>query len=116
MTLSLDDVLGEFQQDSKLDEVLLDKSALSLPSLTAKYLDYQTQFKKQLRSFHRQKKAIPVTERRVSEDYARLEELISQQEDAIEATTEMLRAINQMSYSVGNAVKWRMFINGTDTL
>jgi hypothetical protein len=111
--ISLDDVLSEWKEDCKIDKVLLDESARQLPNLHAKYLDYHTQFQRQQRLLKRKKSEIPASDRRGNESYLQVEELLSQQQDAIDATNEILKAIHQMSFTISTMVKWRVFLNGT---
>lgn len=114
--LELSNVLGEWKEDSQIDNILLDESAMKLSQLHHKYLDYQSTFKKQHRALTRRKSEFPVTERRGNPKFAELEELISQQQDGIDATTEILKGIHQMGFNVSSAIKWRLFLKGSDVL
>ncbi len=112
--LTLDEVIEEWKVDAVIDNILLDHSALKIPVLHQKYLQYLNEFKKQKRFVSRKKKDFPSVERRTSEVYKGIEELLAEQEDGIETCEKIIHAINGMSYNIGNIVKWRMFTQASD--
>ncbi len=105
-------ILASWKKDCILDEVLIDESALKICVLHSKYLGYQSRLKKQLRSLLSKKKAFPAVERRESKEYANLMELIAQHEDVIENCSEIIKSINQMSFTLNTITKWRSFTAG----
>jgi hypothetical protein len=106
------EVTSEWKRDSRLDEVLIDKSSLAVPCLHAKYVDVLMQFKKELRSLERQKKSIPATERRTTTNYNDIIEQIDEYKDGIDAVEKIIHHINGMTYALGNVVKWRQYVGG----
>ncbi len=107
-------ILSEWKDDCQLDEILIDTSALQIACLHSKYVVYLTTLKKQLRYFKRKKKEFPATERRGSTEYSRLEELISEHDDVIDATERIIYSINQFSFTLNTIVKWRCHLKGVD--
>ena len=54
-----------------------------------------------------------MSDRRGNEAFSQLEELLAEQQDGIDATNEILKAIHQMSFTISTMVKWRVFLNGS---
>ena len=102
----------EWQIDAQIDDTLLDESSMRIPCLHAKYLDYLATIRKQLRQLERKKKAIPAAERRSDDRYEKVCESIDEHKDAADYLEKIIYNINGMSYSIGNAIKWRMFNAG----
>ena len=114
--IEVSDIILEWKNDSKLDEILVDSSALKISCIHAKYLDYLLQLKKQLRSLKRNKKEFPVPQRRTNEAFLSLEEKISEHEDGIDTVEKIIYSINQWSFTLNTIVKWRMFSQGVDII
>ena len=113
--LRLQDVLSEWKDtDSKIDKIEIDKSALEIACLHAKYLEHNTTAKKQLRSLRAYKASVRLD--RKSSEYAELAERISETEDLVAATESILGAISQMSYTLSTICRWRCFVNGASDL
>ena len=102
----------EWKQDSKLDQVLLDQSSLAVPCLHAKYVDILSEFKRELRHLEKQKKSIPITERRTTTNYQDILDQIDEYKDGIDAVEKIIHAINNISFLINSAVKWRIFMGG----
>ena len=100
--ISLDQLLKEWKEDSKINEVELDVSSLESPILHSKYVDYLYDLKKQQRKLARNKRSFPATERRNNSDYTELEESLAQTEDAIEACEKIIQGIRDRGYSIRN--------------
>ena len=47
--LNTDDLISEWKEDCKWDEILLDQSSIRIPALHSKWVSHLTQLKKQLR-------------------------------------------------------------------
>ena len=112
--MKLDDLLNEWKEDSIIDEILLDESSLKIACLHHKYVQYLADFKKQLRFLKQRKKDFPIPDRRGSTEYAEIEELLAQTEDAIDSIDRIIYAINQMSFNIKNTIQWRMWVKGVD--
>ena len=109
-------ILEEWKEDSVIDNILIDESALKIPCLHSKYLDYLSAIRKQLRHLERTKKATPVAERRNNEEFSVLEEYISEHKDCLDHLEKIIYSINQMSFNISNIIKWRQFTNGTNQI
>lgn len=97
--INLDQLIEEWKEDSKVNEVELDVSSLESPILHSKYVDYLYDLKKQQRKLARSKRSFPATERRNNSDYMELEECLAQTEDAIEACEKNIQGIRDRGYS-----------------
>lgn len=113
--LRLQEVLSEWKdKDSKIDKIEIDKSALEIACLHAKYLEYNSKGKKQLRDLRAYKVSARLD--RKSSEYVELTERISETEDLVAATESILGAISQMSYTLSTICRWRCFVNGASDL
>ena len=105
-------IIESWSLDSQWDETLLDESSMKIPCLHAKYLDYLATIRKQLRQLERKKKAIPAAERRSDDRFEKVCVSIHEHKDAVDHLEKIIYNINGMSYSIGNAIRWRMFNAG----
>ena len=112
--IQVSEILDQWRTDSVLDEILIDSSALQIACLHSKYVDYLMTLKKQLRTLKRKKKDFPATERRGSDAYSQLEELVSEHEDGIDAVEKIIHSVNQMSYNLSTITRWRCHLKGVD--
>tara|TARA_R110002012_G_scaffold147361_1_gene305855 strand:+ start:317 stop:664 length:348 start_codon:yes stop_codon:yes gene_type:complete len=114
--IRLKDVLKDWKEDAKIDEILIDSSAMRICCLHSKYLDMLGEAKRQLRVIKRKKKSVPISERRGNEQYMDLEEIESETEDILDTLEKIIYAVNQMSYNLSTITKWRMFLKGVDPI
>ena len=114
--LNPDDILREWKEDSVIDHILIDESAIRIPVLHAKYLDYLSAIRKQIRLLEAKKKSIPISERRNNPDVLSLDETIAEHKDCIDSLAKIIYAINQMSFTLSTVVKWRAFTSGSNTI
>ena len=112
--IRLSDILQEWKKDSVLDEILLDESSLKIATLHSKYVEYLTSITRQIRRLKAKKRDFPAVERRHSSEFAELEELIEEMNDALDAVDRIIYSINQMSFNIKNIIQWRCFLKGTD--
>ena len=114
--IEVSDIILEWKTDSKLDEILVDSSALKIACLHSKYVEYLLQLKKQLRSLKRKKKDFPISNRRGNDLYLSLEDKVSEHEDGIDMVEKIIYSVNQMSFTLNTIVKWRCHLKGVDVL
>ena len=140
--MNLDKILQMWSVDSKIDEILLDESSLKIPSLHSKYLTLYSQFKLLLHKAEAEKrkishmktlyysgKALPEVYEEmpfeykviksdvpswvmVDDAYVKVEEKIHNYEVILDTLSDIIKQIHQMSYTIGNIIKWRVFAQG----
>lgn len=112
--IRLNDVLSEWKTDCVIDKILLDESSLTTPNLHAKYLEVLMKAKTQLRHLNQKRRDFPATERRDNSDFKKIEELRDETQDTIDALEEILKGINQRTYTIRSIIEWRRFTQAAD--
>jgi ApbE superfamily uncharacterized protein (UPF0280 family) len=107
--IRIDQVLADWSEDSKIDKILVDETALVIACRHQKYLDIQMRAKRQLREL----KANRTKLIRKTPEYIAHAELLAETEDIVEACEKIIYSINQMSFTIGSIVKWRMWSQGS---
>ena len=140
--MDLDTITKMWEKDSQLDDVLLDKSSLKIPQLHQKYLTLHNEFtllkkkkEQQLKQLHHEKylyysgKSDPEVYQEnpfhhkilksdipkwieVDEEILKVDAQLDYYGIVIFTLDDILRQVHQMSYSIANAIKWRMFVGG----
>ena len=140
--MDIEKILQMWEEDSVIDDVLLDKASQRIPQLHQKYLQLLTNFKllhkKASQELERAKftkwlyysgKADPkVYEDKpfpykilksdvqswvnVDEDIHKIEMKLELYETTLRSLEEILKQIHQMSYNIKNMIQWRTFTGG----
>jgi hypothetical protein len=140
--IDLETINSMWEKDSKIDDIMLDQTTIRIPQLHQKYLSLHGEFKlllakknQELKKVQHSKwlyysgKAKPeVYEDKpfdykvmksdvpswiaVDEDINRLEMQVEYYKTTLDTLSEILKQVHQLSYSIGNMIKWRMFTNG----
>ena len=129
-----------WEKDSKIDDVMLDESSLKIPQLHQKYLALYNEFsllskktKQQLKTLEHKKwlfysgKEIPEDAEPfphkvirsdiqnwmgVDKDIQTIEMKVEYYNVIINALSEILRQVHQMTYHIKQCIEWRRFVNG----
>ena len=139
--MDLETIQSMWAKDSVIDDVLLDEASLKIPQLHAKYLALYNEFsllnKKanhELKSLTHKKtlyysgKAAPEEYNEpfpykvmksdvlswvaVDEQIQKVEMKLCYYDTVLNAVTEIIKQIHQMSYTISNIIKWRTFTGG----
>ncbi len=140
--MDLETIQSMWEKDSKIDDILLDKASLKIPQLHQKYLTILSQFKLlQRKKYYELKKLrhrkslyysgkLPPEEYsdkpfnykvmksdvpgwvEVDEDIQKVEIQYDYYQTIIDAVSEILKQVNQMSFNIKNAITWRTFTGG----
>jgi len=131
-----------WEKDSKIDEILLDEVSLKIPQLHQKYLTLLSEFKllqkkkyQELKRLQHKKTLyysgkLPPEEYEdkpfnyklmkgdipswvsVDEDIQKVELQYEYYQTCIDALSEILKQVHQISYNIKNCIQWRMFTGG----
>ncbi len=129
-----------WEKDSKIDDVMLDESSLKIPQLHQKYLTLYNEFsllsrktKQQLKTLEHKKwlyysgKEVPEDADPfphkviksdvqnwigVDKDIQTMEMKAEYYDVILNALSEILRQVHQMTYHIKQCIEWRRFVNG----
>lgn len=138
--MNLDTIQEMWEKDSKIDDVLLDESSLKIPQLHQKYLALYNEFtllskrtEHQLKTLQHKKwlyysgKEVPEDAEPfphkviksdvfnwmgVDEDIQTIEMKVEYYKVILNALTEILKQVHQMTYHIKQCIEWRRFVNG----
>jgi hypothetical protein len=139
--MDLETIQSMWAKDSVIDDVLLDEASLKIPQLHAKYLALHNEFSllnkkanQELKSLTHKKtlyysgKAAPeeydepfpykvmksdvLSWVAVDEQIQKVEMKLCYYDTVLNAVTEIIKQIHQMSYNIKNMIEWRRFTNG----
>lgn len=138
--MNLDTIQEMWEKDSKIDDVMLDESSLKIPQLHQKYLALYNEFsllskktKQQLKTLEHKKwlfysgKEIPEDAEPfphkvirsdiqnwmgVDKDIQTIEMKVEYYNVILNALSEILRQVHQMTYHIKQCIEWRRFVNG----
>ena len=139
--MDLETIQSMWAKDSVIDDVLLDEASLKIPQLHAKYLSLHNEFSllnkkanQELKSLTHKKtlyysgKAAPEEYNEpfpykvmksdvlswvaVDEQIQKVEMKLCYYDTVLNAVTEIIKQIHQMSYNIKNMIEWRRFTNG----
>ena len=140
--MDLEAIQSMWAKDSVIDDVLLDEASLRIPQLHAKYLSLHNEFsllnKKathELKTLSHKKtlyysgKDLPEEYEKepfpykvmksdvlswvaVDEQIQKVEMKLCYYDTVLNAVTEIIKQIHQMSYNIKNMIEWRRFTNG----
>ena len=138
--MNLDTIQEMWEKDSKIDDVMLDESSLKIPQLHQKYLTLYNEFsllskktKQQLKTLEHKKwlfysgKEIPEDAEPfphkvirsdiqnwmgVDKDIQTIEMKVEYYNVILNALSEILRQVHQMTYHIKQCIEWRRFVNG----
>ena len=139
--MDLETIQEMWVKDSVIDDVLLDEASLKIPQLHAKYLSLHNEFSllnkkanQELKSLTHKKtlyysgKAAPEEYNEpfpykvmksdvlswvaVDEQIQKVEMKLCYYDTVLNAVTEIIKQIHQMSYNIKNMIEWRRFTNG----
>lgn len=140
--MKYEEIRKEWEKDSPIDEIQLDKESLNIPKLHAKYLDYLLKEKRVLdKVFHRY--YIELKERReyysgratpdvykeeplelkilktdipeylnADKKIQEIQEMINKQKVKVEYLEGVLDQIRQRNWNIKNAIEWKRFTMG----
>ncbi len=138
--MNLDMIQEMWEKDSKIDDVMLDESSLKIPQLHQKYLTLYNEFsllsrktKQQLKTLEHKKwlyysgKEVPEDADPfphkviksdvqnwigVDKDIQTMEMKAEYYDVILNALSEILRQVHQMTYHIKQCIEWRRFVNG----
>jgi hypothetical protein len=138
--LNLETIQEMWEKDSKIDDVMLDESSLKIPQLHMKYLALYNEFsllskktEHQLKTLQHKKwlyysgKEVPEDAEPfphkviksdvynwmgVDEDIQKVEMKVEYYKVILNALTEILKQVHQMTYHIKQCIEWRRFVNG----
>ena len=138
--MNLDTIQEMWEKDSKIDDVMLDESSLKIPQLHQKYLTLYNEFsllsrktKQQLKTLEHKKwlyysgKEVPDDAEPfpfkviksdiqnwmgVDKDIQTMEMKVEYYDVILNALSEILRQVHQMTYHIKQCIEWRRFVNG----
>ena len=140
--MNLETINEMWLKDSKIDDVMLDKTSLAIPQLHQKYLTLLTEFNllqkkksQDLKKLQHKKwlyysgKAPPEEYEdkpfhykvmksdvpnwvAIDDDICKVEMQLDYYNVVIRTLEDILKQVHQMSYNIKNAIQWRAFVNG----
>ena len=138
--MNLETIQEMWEKDSKIDDVMLDESSLKIPQLHQKYLTLYNEFsllsKKtdhQLKTLQHKKwlyysgKEVPEDAEPfphkviksdvfnwmgVDQDIQKIEMKVEYYKVILNALSEILKQVHQMTYHIKQCIEWRRFVNG----
>ena len=140
--MNLETINEMWLKDSKIDDVMLDKTSLAIPQLHQKYLTLLTEFtllqKKKAQDLKslQHRKWLYYSGKAPPEDYEEhpfhhkvirsdvpnwvgvdkeinaIELRLEYYNSVIRTLEEILKQVHQMSYNIKNAIQWRTFVSG----
>ena len=138
--MNLNDIQEMWKVDSVIDQVMLDEASIKIHNLHSKYISLHNEqtlllkkAEQELRKAQHQKwlyysgKYVPEDSEpfpykviksdvlhwvQVDDVILKIESKIDYYNVTLKALDDILKQIHQMSYSIGNAIKWRIFCQG----
>jgi len=140
--MQLDKILEMWEKDSKIDDVMLDETSIRIPQLHAKYISLHNEFslltkkaEQELKKIKHKKwlyysgKAEPKDYEdqpfdhkvmksdvynwvSVDDDVCKVESKLDYYGSVTSTLNDIIKQIHQLSFTIGNIIKWRMFCNG----
>ena len=137
--MKIDDIMKKWEEDSSIDDQDLDGESLKIPNIHARYLEMYTKEKSSLREMKTHWKFLfqqrwevviskngkpPEHNIRISktelerhyvaadEVLQNAEKLMNEQEDKVDYLKSVLSILENRSFHINNAIRWRKFVAG----
>lgn len=140
--MTIEEIQEMWSRDSVIDDVMLDEASMRIPSLHSKYItlhsEYSLLLKKanqemnriiHLRTLYYSGRGTPEMYEdtpfqykliksevpswvAVDETVNKIEMKVALYETTLHTLSEIIKQIHQLSYTIGNIIKWRQFVNG----
>lgn len=129
-----------WEQDSKIDDVMLDESSIRIPQLHHKYITLHNEYSllskkasQELKRLQHKKwlyysgKEVPEDSEpfpykviksdvvhwvQIDDDVMKVEMKLEYYDVVLHTLSDILKQVHQLSYNIKNAITWRMFVNG----